>query len=114
MALSNRNLNVPPPPEGAAKAPLPPAVAPAVAMASPTEDAIVGEAVLSKTLDETLSMDSRARQGAQQDLEARALHPAAYAPLLLRIVVGRDQPPARRFVFSNGPKYRPVAQDTDL
>jgi hypothetical protein len=71
-------------------------------MQSPSEDTTVAEvAALSQTLDNTLAMDLSARQRATQDLEARALEPATYAPLLLRLVVGSGQPPARRFELLN-------------
>lgn len=90
--LAHHDLNLPPPPA-------PPLKASAASALSPTEDAATAEAALSRTLDDTLAMDAHARQRATQDIEARALVPATYAPLLLRLVVGPGQPPARRFVF---------------
>jgi len=89
-ALAQHDLNLPPPPA-------PPLKASAAPMQSPSEDMTVAEvAALSQTLDDTLAMDLQARQRATQDLEARALAPASYAPLLLRLVTGPGQPPARR------------------
>ena len=101
-ALAQHDPNLPPPP-------VPPQKALAAPMQSPSEDTTVAEvAALSQTLDNTLAMDLSARQRATQDLEARALEPATYAPLLLRLVVGSGQPPARRFEILNFLCFPPI------
>jgi hypothetical protein len=91
-ALASHDLNLPPPPAPQLKTA-------AASALSPTEDAATTEAGLGIVLDDTLAIDTKARQRATQDLEALALVPATYAPLLLRLVIGPGQPPARRFAL---------------